>query len=129
MIAIMRHIHLSQSASLDHRGRDGLARNWIRHRFRNLDLATIHLEPHFFRSGRRWHCLRGGTHGLDFQPDALARFPTSSDSRDGFCWEMVPLATNSSLNLPTKLWTGHAQASPKAQMVRPPGMLSAILIR
>src|SRR5437667_1629208 len=31
----------------------------------------------------------------------------------------APLATNSSLNLLTKLNTGQAQASPKAQMVRP----------
>ena len=41
----------------------------------------------------------------------------------------APRATNSSLNFPTKLWTGQAQASPKAQIVRPPGILSAILIR
>ncbi len=40
-----------------------------------------------------------------------------------------PRATNSSLNLPTKLCTGQEQASPNAQMVRPPGMLSAICIR
>ena len=39
----------------------------------------------------------------------------------------APLATNSSLNLPTKLCTGQEQASPKAQIVRPPGMLSAML--
>src|SRR6185503_18517759 len=41
----------------------------------------------------------------------------------------APRATNSSLNFATKLCTGHEQASPKAQMVRPPGMLSAILIK
>ena len=41
----------------------------------------------------------------------------------------APFATNSSLNLPTKLCTGHEHASPKAQMVRPPGMLSAIFTR
>ena len=33
-------------------------------------------------------------------------------------------ASNSSRNLSTKLWVGHAQASPKAQIVRP-AMLSA----
>src|SRR6266581_4322088 len=31
----------------------------------------------------------------------------------------APLAINSSLNLPAKVWTGQAQASPKAQIVRP----------
>src|SRR3954467_13108626 len=41
----------------------------------------------------------------------------------------APLATNSSLNFATKLCTGHEQASPKAQIVRPPGILSAIWTR
>ena len=40
-----------------------------------------------------------------------------------------PLATNSSLNFATKLCTGQEQASPNAQIVRPPGMLSAIFTR
>ena len=40
----------------------------------------------------------------------------------------APLASNSSLNLFTKLNTGQAQASPKAQMVRP-WMFFAMWIR
>jgi hypothetical protein len=47
--------------------------------------------------------------------------------RDGVI--AAPRATNSSLNLATKLCTGQEQASPKAQMVRPPGMLSAMCSR
>ncbi len=50
---------------------------------------------------------------------SFARFTSSA----------FPFATNSSLNLVTKLCTGQEQASPKAQMVRPPGMLLAILSR
>src|SRR5262245_472202 len=38
------------------------------------------------------------------------------------------VARNSSRTLATKLWVGHAQASPKAQIVRP-AMLSATLLR
>src|SRR6185437_6968373 len=41
----------------------------------------------------------------------------------------LPLATNSSLNFATKLCTGHEQASPNAQIVRPPGILSAIFTK
>ena len=59
---------------------------------------------------------RGG--GADRAAGALARLASSA----------APLASNSSRNLFTKLSTGQAQASPKAQMVRP-WMLEAILTR
>lgn len=56
------------------------------------------------------------------------RFHFQGASRSGRA-DDSPRATNSSRNLLTKLCTGQAQASPKAQIVRPPGMLSAMCSR
>src|SRR5437588_4629112 len=130
MVAIMRDIHVSQGTRLDHGCRQGLARDRVGPGLGDFDFFPINLHLDLFD---RWR-------GLSINCDCDGHQPATSSAGDGVvirikalafrcCSPAAPFATNSSLNLPTKLCTGHEQASPKAQIVRPPGMLSAILTR
>ena len=132
MIAIMRHVLLGEFARLNHRGRHRLAGDRIRHRLRHFDFAPVHLHLDFFDRGGAGFVSVVAAVDIVISGALAANFWVQLARQLSFARRSSsasPFATNSSLNFATKLCTGQEQASPKAQMVRPPGMLSAIFTR
>src|SRR5580700_12011984 len=90
----------------------------------HVDWLIVHqiipLAPAFSQPGSRV----SGTVGISCSSNSREVYSGGNGGGTG----LVARAANSSGNFFTKLWVGHAHASPKAQMVRP-AILSATVVR